>query len=112
MRELQHLLRRLAAVVREMVTTLDDLPNDYRGTCRTSPTAPAEVELTGTLAEMMEARERRILEHLLTRFDGRRGEMAELHGITRKNPWEKLKRHGLGEGSATVGQGYGSGSPT
>ena len=96
-RELEHLVRRLAAVVRDTVITSDDLPDEYRGSSRTGPAAPAEIELTGTLAEMMEAYERRILEHLLARCDGHRGKIAELLGITRKNLWEKLKRHGLGE---------------
>ena len=93
-RELLHLVERLAVVCPEGVVEPDHLPDEYR--CA----AQSRVEISfssfnGTLSEMAQAFEKRVLQQALARVDGHRAQAAEALGISRKNLWEKLKLHGL-----------------
>ena len=45
--------------------------------------------------EAMENFERSFLQHALREFNGARSELAKRLGISRKNLWQKLKKHGL-----------------
>lgn len=95
-RELLHLMERLAVVCADDVIQPLHLPEEYRGGAQ----AQANVALSsfsGTLSEMAAAFERRALQQAMDRFHGHRGQMAEALGISRKNLWEKLKAHGLDE---------------
>ncbi len=95
-RELQHLMQRLAVTSLDDVVRPTDLPEEYRarGAVRLDSAA---VTWSGTLSEMSHAFERQVLQQALARFKGHRGQAAEALGISRKNLWEKLKLHGLGE---------------
>ena len=42
--------------------------------------------------------EREYLQRALTQADGKRTLAAEILGISRKNLWEKLRMHGMGDG--------------
>jgi DNA-binding NtrC family response regulator len=93
-RELEHLVQRLAVVCQEPTIRPEHLPEEYREGCRPRFSVPLD-EFQGTLAEIMQQFERRLLAAALERFAGHRGKMAAALGISRKNLWEKLKSHGL-----------------
>ncbi len=93
-RELEHLVQRLAVVSQELVIRPEHLPEEYRAACRPYFSI-AQEEFQGTLAEIMQQFEGRLLAAALERFGGHRGKMAAALGISRKNLWEKLKSHGL-----------------
>jgi DNA-binding NtrC family response regulator len=95
-RELQHLVQRLAIVCGHDLVLPNDLPEEYCPQARLSVDR-TELSFSGTLAEMTLAFERQVLQQALARFKGHRGQAAEALGISRKNLWEKLKLHGLGE---------------
>jgi two-component system NtrC family response regulator len=93
-RELENLVQRLAVTVSDELIRIDHLPEEYRGPAAVRVTVD-QTSFTGTLAEMSEALERKVLKEVLERFDGHRGKAAEALGISRKNLWEKLKAYGL-----------------
>lgn len=95
-RELLHLVQRLAATCPAETITTALLPDEYAGRVRGAARVPcAEVE--GTLAEMTARFERIVLLRTLERHDGHRGNAAQALGISRKNLWEKLKALGIEE---------------
>jgi len=93
-RELHHLVQRLAVVCPAETVLLGHLPDEYaaRG-CPRVTVDPTSFE--GTLSEMAEQFEKLVLARALTRFGGHRERTAEALGISRKNLWEKLKALGL-----------------
>jgi DNA-binding NtrC family response regulator len=93
-RELQHLVQRLAVVCPAEILLLGHLPEDYAsGGCPRVQADPATFE--GTLSEMIAGFEGLVLQETLEKFGGHRGNAAHALGISRKNLWEKLKAHGL-----------------
>jgi two-component system response regulator AtoC len=95
-RELQHLVQRLAVVCPAETLLLRHLPEDYASGGR--PRVQADpTSFEGSLSEMMAAFERLVLKEALGRYGGHRGNAAKALGISRKNLWEKLKLHGLEE---------------
>jgi DNA-binding NtrC family response regulator len=93
-RELEHLVQRLAVTVSDEMLRIDHLPEEYRGPAGGRVTLD-QTSFTGTLAEMSEALERKVLKEVLERFDGHRGKAAAALGVSRKSLWEKLKTYGL-----------------
>jgi two-component system NtrC family response regulator len=93
-RELKHLVQRLAVTVSDETLRADHLPEEYRSPAAVRVTVD-QTSFTGTLSEMSEALERKVLKEVLERFDGHRGKAAEALGVSRKNLWEKLKAYGL-----------------
>ncbi|MCK6682215.1 MAG: sigma-54 dependent transcriptional regulator [Thermoanaerobaculia bacterium] len=95
-RELHHLVQRLAVLTPGEVVSPADLPDELRSSTATE-SAPAGERFTGTLAEILHGFEGQVLRDTLRRFDGHRARAAEALGISRKNLWEKLKAHGVDE---------------
>ena len=93
-RELHHLVQRLAVVCPAETILPGHLPEEYAGGARLRVEADA-TKFEGTLSEMSAQFERLVLARTLARFDGHRGHAAEALGISRKNLWEKLKAFGL-----------------
>jgi DNA-binding NtrC family response regulator len=95
-RELRHLIEYLAAVLPVDRILPEHLPGDL-----SAPPAVIldanRLALHGSLAEMSASFEREVLLRMLERHAGHRGRIADELGISRKNLWEKLKAHGLGE---------------
>ncbi|MCP4896431.1 MAG: sigma-54-dependent Fis family transcriptional regulator [bacterium] len=94
-RELENLVHRIVALSSTDVIEPHHLPDEYASQCR--PRIPiAGSVFSGTLSEMAQMFERRVLEEVLERQKGHRGRMAEALGISRKSLWQKLKSYGLG----------------
>ncbi|MFN2238920.1 MAG: sigma-54-dependent transcriptional regulator [Thermoanaerobaculia bacterium] len=96
-RELAHLIRRLAVIVPSSRITPAELPDEYGEASFTAAAARDSIP-EGTLAEILSAHERAVLQAVVERFNGHRGHMADALGISRKNLWEKLRAHGLNQG--------------
>jgi DNA-binding NtrC family response regulator len=90
-RELEHLVGRLAALCPAPVVLPEHLPAEYKPTRETGVAGALE----GTLAAQLAACEREILQRALQRAKGNRTQAAKLLGISRKSLWEKLKNFGL-----------------
>ncbi|MGQ9496656.1 MAG: helix-turn-helix domain-containing protein [Thermoanaerobaculaceae bacterium] len=88
-RELEHLVQRLAATCPQDLILPEHLPPEYQQAAAPLP--------EGTLEEQLKALERQILLRTLQRFAGHREQTARALGISRKTLWEKLKIHGLAE---------------
>lgn len=94
-RELGHLIRRLAVVAPEGTIAPSQLPDEYGESSAAPSPSDAGAVPEGTLAEIISGYERTVLQSALERFGGHRGHMADALGISRKNLWEKLRMHGL-----------------
>jgi len=95
-RELENLMQRLVVTCPNDVVRIENLPKEYRTSAGVRVRVDG-VRLDGTLSEQIFTLEGLVLQEALRRFGGHRGRMAEALGISRKNLWEKLKAHGLGE---------------
>jgi two-component system nitrogen regulation response regulator NtrX len=94
-RELENLVQRLAAVCPANTVLPEHLPEEYYRGCATVEVRG--IRYQGSLADMMRAFESAILEQMMDRFAGNRGQIAQALGISRKSLWQKLKTHNLGE---------------
>ena len=95
-RELLHLVQRLAVTCPAETVTPALLPQEYTdGAVPSVKVSPVAFE--GTLAEMTSQFERVVLLRTLERFEGHRANAAQALGISRKNLWEKLKVLGIEE---------------
>lgn len=88
-RELEHLVQRLAATCPQDLILPEHLPPEYQQAAAPLP--------EGTLEEQLKAMERQILLRTLQRFAGHREQTARALGISRKTLWEKIKAHGLAD---------------
>jgi len=92
-RQLRHALERAVALGKGSVLGVADLPDDL---CGGDTLESVSVVAGGvTLREAMESCERDLIRRTLVAQDGRKGEAAKRLGISRKNLWEKMARHGL-----------------
>jgi DNA-binding NtrC family response regulator len=106
-RELMHTVQHAVLLSRGGQIDLQHLPTSIAG--RQTFEGRADSATMAPLSQAMKQFERAYLARVLETFDGKRGAIAELLGISRKNLWEKLKMHGLSdrsglaEGTTTIG---------
>jgi len=94
-RELENMIEQAAALSASPVLGPDDI--------RFDAAVPAEAPLVATLADAVEAAERRTIEAALARCGGDLGEVARRLGVSSTTLWRKMKRLGLpsrGDGPA------------
>ena len=89
-RELKHAIQHATILAHGQEIRVHHLPAEFRGT--TGALASARVE---PLAAMMAQFERDYIERTLQLAGGERQKAAEMLGISRKNLWEKIVKHGL-----------------
>jgi DNA-binding NtrC family response regulator len=95
-RELLHLVQRLAVTCPAGRVLPEHLPDEYvRGAVPRVRVALSAFD--GTLAAMTAEFERVVILRTLERHEGHRGNTAQALGISRKNLWEKLKAFGMEE---------------
>jgi DNA-binding NtrC family response regulator len=87
-RELRHCLERACILDPSPVLSADSL------LCRPS-SEPSDAPAKATLADHVAQSERRHIVDVLDLTGGRIGEAAQRLGISRKNLWEKMRRHGI-----------------
>ncbi len=89
-RELRHAIQHATILARGQEIRVHHLPSEFRG--GTSALASERVE---PLASVMAQFERDYIARTLQLADGERRKAAEMLGISRKNLWEKMSKHGL-----------------
>ncbi len=97
-RELEHAVQRATVLSRGGEIDIGHLPEDIAGVPTLEPTPATEVQdHLRPLAQAVKEFERAYLERALKESEGRKARAAELLGISRKNLWEKLRSHELGD---------------
>jgi two-component system response regulator AtoC len=89
-RELKHAIQHAVILAHGQEIRVHHLPSEFRGTA--GSLARERVE---SLAAVMAQFERDYIERILQLAGGERRKAAELLGISRKNLWEKIVKHGL-----------------
>jgi DNA-binding NtrC family response regulator len=89
-RELRHAIQHATILARGQEIRVHHLPSEFRG--GSSALASERVE---PLASVMAQFERDYIARTLQLADGERRKAAEMLGISRKNLWEKMSKHGL-----------------
>ena len=99
-RELEHAMQHAAALAEGGQIELDHLPSEIAGGA-----GSAETDGDGRVRPLPEAVrefEREYLKRALQHTQGRRGEAAQMLGISRKNLWEKLRSYGFSDAELTL----------
>jgi DNA-binding NtrC family response regulator len=97
-RELEHAMQRAVVLARGGEIDLAHLPEDIAGVPPLEDAPPAEPqEQLRPLAQAVKEFERAYLQRALEEAQGKKARAAELLGISRKNLWEKLRSHELGD---------------
>lgn len=98
-RELENVMRRAVLYCRDGVLRPCDLPSTIRGALEEEPSLAPDFGWTagGTLAEQLEAAERRILAETLRRNGYHRQDTARELGISRITLYHKMRKYGLFE---------------
>jgi two-component system response regulator AtoC len=92
-RELKNIIERVSVLATEQVIKRDDLPSDL-----TDGNGFDSENDTFSLSQAMAKTEKQMILKVLAQTKGKKGEAADLLGISRKNLWEKLKHHKLSSG--------------
>jgi two-component system response regulator AtoC len=85
-RELKNIIERISVLAPEQVIKPDDLPSDLTG-----GNGYDNEEDTFSLSQTIAKTEKQLILKALAQTKGKKGEAAELLGISRKNLWEKIK---------------------
>jgi len=89
-RELKNIIERASVLAPEQVITPADLPADLLESNGLEDTGESFL-----ISDALAKTEKQLLLKALARTQGKKGEAAELLGISRKNLWEKMKHHGI-----------------
>jgi two-component system response regulator AtoC len=89
-RELKNIIEQVSVLAAGPVIGLADLPVEVQ------PCLEADEEAVRPLGEAVAGAERQCILRGLARCGGNRSQTAALLGISRKNLWEKMRRHGIG----------------
>lgn len=95
-REFAHAIERAVVLAHGSEIDLEHLPPDIAGAAAPSSPSEAGFRPLGVAAKEFE---KEYIMRALRLSSGSKGQAAELLGISRKNLWEKLKSHGLSDGS-------------
>jgi len=90
-RELENMLERAIALIKERVIQADDLPEEVCGQIGPVQTICERIRGSKPLATALGLFEKEYIQSVLERTKGKKGQAAELLGISRKTLWEKIK---------------------
>ena len=99
MREFAHAVERAVVLAHGSEIDLEHLPSDIVGSAVPSSPTEANFRPLGVAAKEFE---KQYIQRALRLASGGKGHAAELLGISRKNLWEKLKLHGIGDPTARL----------
>jgi DNA-binding NtrC family response regulator len=90
-RELENMLERAIALIKGKVIQVEDLPDELCG--QTSPARAICEKIRGskTLSQAVSLLEKDYIQSILEKTKGKKGQAAEILGISRKTLWEKIK---------------------
>jgi two-component system, NtrC family, response regulator HydG len=96
-RELENAVERAIVLAKGDTFTVDLLPGVLRAQAPLQAASGPDASLSSPLAEAKTSFERRYLEHLIDRAEGKVGKAAQLAGLDPSNLRRLLKRHNLGD---------------
>ncbi len=90
-RELENMLERAVALIRGTVIQAQDLPDEICG--RSNPVTMICEKIRGSkpLSQAVSLFEKEYIQSVLEKTKGKKGQAAEVLGISRKSLWEKIK---------------------
>jgi two-component system response regulator AtoC len=89
-RELRNILERASVLAPDQVITPEDLPADLL-----EENGYRMADESFIMSEAVAKTEKHVLLKALAHTMGKKGEAAELLGISRKNLWEKMRHYGI-----------------
>ena len=89
-RELKNIIERASVLAPEQIIKPEDLPADLL-----EKNGYKDAEESFSISHAVAKTEKQLLVKALARTEGKKGEAAELLGISRKNLWEKMKLYGI-----------------
>jgi two-component system response regulator AtoC len=89
-RELKNIIERVSVLAPEQVIKADDLPADLL-----EANGYKDAGESFLMSDAVAKTEKQVLLKALAHTEGKKGEAAELLGISRKNLWEKMKLYGI-----------------
>lgn len=90
-RELENMLERAIALLKGKVIQAGDLPEEVCGGTVPIQTLCEKIRASKPLATAVSLFEREYIQSVLAKTKGKKGQAAELLGISRKTLWEKIK---------------------
>ncbi len=90
-RELENMLERAIALIKGKVIQAEDLPEEVCGQTSVIQTICEKIRGSKPLATAVSLFEKEYIQGVLEKTKGRKGQAAELLGISRKTLWEKIK---------------------
>jgi two-component system response regulator AtoC len=94
-RELQNIMERAVILSNGEEITPEHLPSEVLNTGKKSATHAQPLQFNKTLSEMIDEHEKKCIKTTLQIMEGNKGNAAKVLGISRKNLWEKIKKHQL-----------------
>jgi len=90
-RELENMLERAVALIKGRVIQAQDLPEEVCGQPSFGRALCEKIQGAKPLAEAVSLFEREYIQSVLEKTKGKKGQAAEILGISRKTLWEKIK---------------------
>ena len=97
-RELEHAIQRAVVLCRAPEIDVQHMPEDIAGPVQARSEAPVPMDGVRPLAVALKEFEHQYLLRALEAADGKKARAADMLGISRKNLWEKLRAHEIGNG--------------
>lgn len=94
-RELENMLERAIALIKGKVIQAQDLPDEVCGEPSSSRLLCEKIRGTKPLAQALSLFEKEYIQSVLEKTKGKKGQAAEVLGISRKTLWEKIKELGI-----------------
>jgi DNA-binding NtrC family response regulator len=90
-RELENIIERAIALLRGDVITVEDFPEEVRERMSPQVAVCEKIMELKQLGEAVSTFEKEYIQNVLKATKGKKGQAAEILGISRKNLWEKIK---------------------
>jgi transcriptional regulator with PAS, ATPase and Fis domain len=90
-RELENMMERAIALLKSSWIGIDDLPDEVRGQANSRLIFCEKIMELRQLGEAVSSFEKEYIQNVLKTTKGKKGQAADILGISRKNLWEKIK---------------------
>ena len=85
------MIERAIALIRGNIIQADDLPDEVCGQASPIRSICQQIQGTKALSQAVSHFEKEYIQSVLEKTKGRKGQAAEILGISRKSLWEKIK---------------------
>jgi len=94
-RELENMIERAVALLKGKIIQVEDLPGEVLGQDSPIKEICKKIQGSKSLAQAINLFEKEYIQNILEKTKGKKGQAAELLGISRKTLWEKIKELGI-----------------